>query len=224
LRLTCSLALFLVTQALAAALLFWVNAPVHQAPDPLTLQLNPVEHCLSTGQEAETKSEALESLRRDAQYLIPTYTLSFIALGLVVFCADDWLWMLGLVIILLAVLAARCDFLENQALEACLDGNQTAAKAAFSWTLWKWTLLSFTVAVTAPHFFRRTDWSQRIGFVLASAGLFGLLALLPTGKEAHIVRYLLLPLLLLGLFSIVISFVIDLIAPQQREAHWQAPR
>jgi hypothetical protein len=216
--------LFLTTQALAAALLFWVNAPVHQAPDPLTLQLNPVEHCLSTGQEADSKSETLESLRRDAQYLIPTYTLSFIALGLVVFCADDSLWMLGLVIILLAVLAARCDFLENQALEACLDGNQAAAKTAFSWTVWKWALLSFATAVTAPHFFHRTDWSQRISFVLASAGLFGLLVLAPTGKEAHIVRYLLLPLLILGLFSIGISFVIDLIAPHQREAHWRTPR
>lgn len=88
-RITCSLALFLVTQALAAILLFWVNVPIHQASDPLTLQLNPIEYCLSTGQEAETKSEALESLRRDAQYLIPTYTLSFIALGLTVFCAEE---------------------------------------------------------------------------------------------------------------------------------------
>jgi uncharacterized membrane protein len=223
-RIICSLALFLTTQALAAILLFWVNAPIHQAPDPLTLQLNPVEYCLSTGQEAETKSEALESLRRDAQYLIPTYTLSFIALGLAVFCAEDSLWLLGLVIITLAVFAGRCDFLENQALEACLDGNHPAAKMAFSWTVWKWAFLSFTTAATAPHFFRRTDWSQRVSFVLASAGLFGLLILVPTGKEAQIVHYLLLPLLALGLLSIEISVVIDLVTPHQREAHWQAQK
>lgn len=223
-RLLCGLALFLTTQALAAILLFWVNAPIHQAPDPLTLQLNPVEYCLSTGQEADTKSEALESLRRDAQYLIPTYTLSFIALGLAVFCTEDSLWMLGLVIITFAVFAGRCDFLENQALEACLDGNQAAAKMALSWTVWKWAFLSFATAATAPYFFRRTDWSQRISLVLAGAGLFGLLTLVPTGKEAQIVRYLLLPLLVFSLFSISVSFVIDLIARNQREAHWQARR
>jgi uncharacterized membrane protein len=219
-RIICSLTLFLATQALTAILLFWVNAPIHQAPDPLTLQLNPVEYCLSTGQEAETKSEALESLRRDAQYLIPTYTLSFIALGLAVFCAEDSFWLLGLVIITFAVFAGRCDFLENQALEACLDGNQSAAKMALSWTVWKWAFLSFATAATAPYFFHRTDWSQRISLILASAGLFGLLILVPTGKEAQIVHYLLLPLLVLGVFSIEVTVVLDLIAPHQREVHW----
>lgn len=220
-RLICSLTLFLVTQALAAILLWWVSAPIQHAPDLLTLQLNPVEYCLSTGQEADTKSEALESLRRDAHYLIPTYTLSFIALGLAVFCAEDSLWLLGLVIITFAVFAGRCDFLENQALEACLDGNQAAAKTAFSWTLWKWAFLSFATAVMAPYFFHRTDWSQRISLVLAGAGLFGLLTLVPTGKEAQIIRYLLLPFLILGIFSIGVTVVIDLLAPHQRERHWQ---
>lgn len=132
--------------------------------------------------------------------------------------------MLGLVIITLAVFAGRCDFLENQALEACLDGNQAAAKMAFSWTVWKWALLSFAITATAPHFFRRTDWSQRVSFVLASAGLFGLLVLVPTDKEAQIIRYLLLPLLILGLLSVGISAVIDLVAPHQREVHWQAQK
>ncbi|HXG20257.1 MAG TPA: hypothetical protein VNN62_14430 [Methylomirabilota bacterium] len=220
-KLTICLTLLCATFLLTSVLLLWVRAAVRQGPDAVTLQLGPAEPCLSAGLDADIKTEAVESLRRDSEYFIPAYTFLFMTLGLVVFCATGAAWRWSLVIMLLALLAARCDFLENRYLDACLDGEQSAARLASTWSCWKWALLGLTLAAAAPLFLQREDRTRNIGLVLIASGVIGLLVFIPTGREELVVRYLFSPTFAVGLLLVAGSCLADVVSPHQRAAHWQ---
>jgi hypothetical protein len=219
-KLAACLMLFLTTLALTAVLSLWVNAAVHDGPSPVTLQLGPAEPCFTAGLNADIKTEEIEGLRRDA-YFIPVYTFLFLALGLVIFCAAGPTWRWSIAIFLLAIIAAQCDLFENNFLDTCLDGNQSAASLAFSWSRWKWATLALALASASPLFLTRTDGTQKIGFVLAATGTMGLLVFIPTGREELVVSYILVPVLALSFLLIAASFVTDLMVPGQRSAHWK---
>jgi hypothetical protein len=206
----CSI-MFLCCLALTGGLSIWVRTPIHQATDPLQLQLYPAEYCLTGGLNADTKSEHLESLRRDSWGFVPIYTLAFIFLGMTVFCVSESAWLYGAAMIVLAVFAAQCDWLENHHLEQCLDGNDAAASAAYVWTRWKWALLSFTAAALAPQSLARQDWRRILGYLLATGGGLGVVALLPTEKLAPFLRYVLIPLFTLNVFLVWAVYLVELI-------------
>jgi hypothetical protein len=214
----CSL-VFLSCLALSGGLGVWVRAPIQQEPDPLQLQLYPMEYCLTTGLNVDTKSEHLESLRRDSWYFVPVYTSALIFLGMAVFCGSESTWLLGAAMIVLAVFTAQCDWLENHHLEQCLDGNDAAAYAAYAWTRWKWAMLSFTTTALAPQFLVRRDWRRILGYLLALGGGLGAVALLPTEKIAPFVRYLLIPLLTCNLVLIWAAYAVEFVRPRSQATH-----
>ncbi len=219
-KLAVCLKVFLAALGMNVLMLLWVGAAVQDGPSPVTLQLGPAEPCLAAGLNADLKAEETESLRRDA-YFIPVYTFLFLSLGLVMFCAAGSEWRFSLAIFFLAILAAQCDLFENNFLDACLDGNHSAARLAFSWSRWKWAVLGLTIASAAPLFLVRRDSTRRIGFALAATGLIGLLVFIPTGREELLVHYLLSPTLALSILLMAGSFVADLTVPGQRAAHWK---
>lgn len=220
-KLTICLTLLCAAFLLTSVLLLWVRAAVRQGPDAVTLQLGPAEPCLSAGLDADIKTEEVESLRRDSEYFIPAYTFLFLMLGLVVFCATGPEWRWSFIIMLLALLAARCDFLENRYLDACLDGEPSAARLASTWSCWKWALLGLTLAAASPFFLQREDRTRNIGLVLIASGMIGLLVFIPTGREELVVRYLFSPTFAVGLLLVVGSCLTDVVSPPQRAAHWQ---
>src|SRR5690606_21682551 len=122
-------------------------------------------------------------------------------------------WMYGLGVVLLAFFAAGSDLLENHYLESCISGNYLAAEPAQRWALLKWQFLSFAVVAAAPSFLARGDWTQNIGYVLATTGIPGLLLLVPFDLAYPIVGYGLLPLFGLGLVLMSLSFANDLLDP-----------
>ena len=187
-----------------------MRAPIQQATNPLLLQLYPMEYCLAEGANTDSKNEHLENLRRDSWYFVPLYTVSFIFLGLAVFCAGGLEWLYGIVILILAVFAAQCDLLENHHLEQCLDGDLTAAYAAYAWARWKWAALSFALAASAPQLFTQQSWRRALRLLLMVGGGVGIVALLPTEKIAPFLRHLLVPLFLLNLILIWLICAADL--------------
>lgn len=219
-KLVICLKVFLAALALNTLMFLWVGAAVQDGPSPVTMQLGPAEPCLAAGLNADLKAEENESLRRDA-YFIPVYTFLFLSLGLVMFCASGPEWRFSFAIFFLAMLVAQCDLFENTYLDACLDGNHSAAQLAFAWSRWKWALLGMTMASAAPFFFTRKDRTRQIGFVLSAAGVIGLLVFIPTGREELLVHYLLSPILAFSILLIASSFVGDLTIPAQRAAHWK---
>jgi hypothetical protein len=214
----CSI-VFLCCLALTGGLGVWVRAPIQQATDPLQLQLYPMEYCLTGGLNADTKSEHLESLRRDSWYFVPTYALAFIFLGMTVLCASESAWLYGAAMIVLTVFTAQCDWLENHHLEQCLDGNDAAAYAAYAWTRWKWATLSFAAAALASQFLARQDWRRILGYLLAIGGGLGTIALLPTEKVAPFLRYLLIPLLTCNLFLIWAAYAVEFVGARSQAHH-----
>ncbi len=220
-KITVCLALFLFSFFSAGLLSFLVAAPIKPPYDVLTLQLNPNDYCPSIAQDAATKMDVREGLQRDSWYFVPAYALLFVALGLAVFSSRDPLWIYGLGIVLLAIFAAGSDLLENHYLESCIDGNYIAAGLARRWSLSKWEFLSFTTVAAAPPFLARSDWTQKIGYVLAAPGIPGLLLVVPLDFAYPIVHYALLPLFGLGLGLMAITFVCDLMNSSSQRAHWQ---
>lgn len=219
-KLAICLMLFLAALAFTTLLSLWVGVAVQDGPSPITLELGPAEPCLTAGLNADIKAEEIESLRRDA-YFIPVYTFLFLSLGLVVFSARSSAWRWSIAIFFLAIIAAQCDLFENNFLDACLDGNQSAASLAFTWSRWKWAVLATALAAAGPLFLARTDRTRQIGFVLVATGLIGLLVFVPTGREELVVHYLLAPALALSFLLIAGSFIADLTVTSQRSAHWQ---
>jgi hypothetical protein len=215
------LTLFLLAFLAVGFLGLWSSAPLRSSPDPVALQLNPKDLCPAVAQDASAKTAVLEDLQWDSSSFIPAYTVLFIALGLAVFSGRSPTWIYGLGIVLLSILAAGSDLLENHYLESCLDGNYLAASLARKWSLTKWRLLSFATVAAAPVFLVRNDWTKNIGYILASLGIPGLLLLVPLNLAYPIVSYLLLPPLGLGLALSSITFVIDLINPNSRATHWR---
>ncbi len=187
----------------------------------LALQLNPKDHCPSIAQDVTTKMNVRESLQRDSWYFVPAYTVLFVALGLAVFSRRQPIWLYGLGIVLLTIFAAGSDLLENHYLESCIDGNYLAAGLARRWALRKWEFLSFATVAAAPSFLIRSDWTQKIGYVLATAGIPGLLLFVPVDLAYPVVNYALRPLLGLGLVLMLLTFVRDLMNPDSQKAHWQ---
>jgi hypothetical protein len=220
-KITVCLALFLFSFFSAGLLSFVVTAPIKPPYDMLTLQLHPNDHCPSVAQDAATKMDVRESLQRDSWYFVPAYALLFVALGLAVFSSRQPLWIYGLGIVLLAIFAAGSDLLENHYLESCIDGNYIAAGLARRWSLSKWEFLSFTTVAAAPPFLARSDWTQKIGYVLAAPGIPGLLLVVPLDFAYPIVHYALLPLFGLGLGLMALTFVGDLMNPSFQRVHWQ---
>jgi hypothetical protein len=220
-KITVCLWLFLGSFVVTGLIELWVVVPVHSSSDLLALQLNPKDLCPSTAQDATAKTEVLENLQRDSYYLVPAYTLLFVSLGLAIFSGQNSIWIYGMGIILLTIFAASSDLLENHYLESCLDGNYLAASLARRWSLRKWQFLSFATVTAAPLFLVRNDWTQKIGYILAALGLPGLLLLVPFNFAYPVVRYVLLPLLGLGLALMLVTFVGDLMNPQSRTAHWR---
>ena len=207
--------LFVSNLALAGGLLSWMRAPMRQATDPLLLQLYPMEYCLAEGANADAKSEHLENLRKDSWYFVPVYTSALIFLGLTVFCASGSEWLYGVVILVLALFAAQCDLLENHHLEQCLDGNPSAAYAAYAWTRWKWATLSFTLAAFAPQLSTQQSWRRALRFLLITGGGLGIIAFLPTEKIAPFLRHLLVPFFLLNLILLWLTCAAELIRQEQ---------
>lgn len=220
-KITVCLALFLFSFFSAGLLSFLVTAPIKPPYDTLALQLNPRDHCPAVAQDAATKMDVRESLQRDSWYFVPAYTLLFVALGLAVFSCQDPVWIYGLGIVLLTIFAAGSDLLENHYFESCIDGNYIAAGLARRWSLRKWEFLSFATFAAAPPFLARNDWTQKIGYVLAAMAIPGLLLFVPLNFAYPIVRYVLLPLLGLGLGLMSITFICDLLNPSSLRAHWQ---
>jgi hypothetical protein len=220
-KITVCLALFLFSFFSAGLLSFVVTAPIKPPYDMLTLQLNPKDYCPAVAQDAVAKMDVRESLQRDSWYFVPAYALLFVALGLAVFSSRKPLWIYGLGIVLLAIFAAGSDLLENHYLESCIDGNYIAAGLARRWSLSKWEFLSFATVAAAPPFLARSDWTQKIGYVLAAPGIPGLLLVVPLDFAYPIVHYALLPLFGLGLGLMAITFVGDLMNPSSQRAHWQ---
>jgi len=220
-KITVCLALFLFCFFSTGLLSFLVTAPIRPPYEALALQLNPRDHCPAVAQDAAAKMDVRESLQRNSWYLVPAYTLLFVALGLAVFSCQDPIWIYGLGIVLLTIFAAGSDLLENHYFESCIDGNYIAAGLARRWSLRKWEFLSFATFAAAPPFLARNDWTQKIGYVLAAMVVPGLLLFIPLNLAYPIVRYVLLPLLGLGLGLISITFVRDLLNPSSLRAHWQ---
>jgi hypothetical protein len=220
-KLTVCLRLFFASFLFTSLLSLWVGAAVRQGPDAITLQLGPAEPCLSAGLDADIKTEEVESLRRDSEYLIPSYTFLFMMLGLVILSAPGPAWRFSFAIIALALFAARSDFLENRYLDACLDGEQSAAHLAYTWSCWKWALLGLTSAAASPLFLYREDRTRQIGFMLIASGVIGLLVFAPTGRAELVVRYLFFPMFAASFLLVVSSCLADLISPSQRAVHWQ---
>lgn len=220
-KVTVCLALFVFSLFSASLLSLLVIAPTNPPHDTLALQLHPKAQCPLIAQDAPTKIVVRESLQRDSWYFIPAYTLSFIALGLAVFSSRQPVWIYGLGIILLSIFAAGSDLLENHYLESCIDGNFLAAGLARGWALSKWECLSLALVAAAPPFLARNDWTQKIGYVLASMGILSVLLLIPLDFAYALVRYALLPLLGLGLGLVLVTFVRDLLNPDSQKAHWQ---
>lgn len=204
--------LFVSSLTLAGGVLTWMRAPIRLATDPLMLQLYPMEYCLAEGANADSKSEQLDNLRRDSWYFVPIYTLALIFLGLTVFCASGPEWLYGVLILVLAVFAAQCDWLENHHLEQCLDGNLSGAYAAYGWARWKWATLSFTLAAFAPQLFLQQSWRRTLGLLLVTGGGLGTIALLPSEKIAPLIRHLLIPLFLLNLVLLWLTCTAELIS------------
>lgn len=219
-KVTVCLALFLFAFFSAGLLSFFVTAPIQPPYNSLALQLNPNDYCPAVAQDATAKVAVRESLQRDSWYFIPAYTVLFVALGLAVFSRRNPIWIYGLGVVLLAIFAAGSDLLENHYLESCIDGNYIAAGMARRWSLRKWELLSFATVAAAPPFLARSDWTQKIGYVLAAMGIPGLLLLVPLDFAYPIVHYALLPLLGLGLVLMSITFIHDLMNPNAQRAHW----
>jgi hypothetical protein len=219
-KVTVCLALFLFAFFSAGLLSFLVTAPIQPPYNNLALQLNPNDYCPAVAQDATAKVAVRESLQRDSWYFIPAYTVLFVALGLTVFSSRNPLWIYGLGVVLLAIFAAGSDLLGNHYLESCIDGNYIAAGMARRWSLRKWEFLSFATVAAAPPFLARSDWTQKIGYVLAAMGIPGLLLLVPLDFAYPIVSYALLPLLGLGLVLMSITFIRDLMNPSAQRAHW----
>lgn len=220
-KITVCLALFVFSFFSASLLSLLVIAPTNPPHDNLALQLHPKAQCPLIAQDTPMKIAVRESLQRDSWYFIPAYTLSFIALGLAVFSSRQPVWIYGLGIVLLAIFAAGSDLLENHYLEYCIDGNYLAAGLARRWALSKWECLSLALVAAAPSFLARNDWTQKIGYVLAALGIPSVLLLVPLDFAYPLVRYVLLPLLGLGLVLILITFVRDLLNPGLQKTHWQ---
>jgi hypothetical protein len=220
-KITVCLALFLFSFLSAGLLSFLVSAPIKPPYDALALQLNPRDQCPTVAQDTAAKIDVRESLERDSWYFIPAYTLLFVALGLAVFSSREPVWVYGLGIVLLIIFAAGSDLLENHYFESCIDGNYIAAGLARKWSLRKWEFISFATFAAAPVFLARRDWTQKIGYVLATMAIPGLLLFIPFNIAYPIVRYVLLPLLVFSLGLLAITFVRDLLNPSSLKAHWQ---
>lgn len=220
-KITVCLALFLFALFSVSLLSFLVTVPLKPPYNALALQLNPREHCPAVAQDATAKMDVRESLQRDSWYFVPAYTLLFVALGLAVFSCREPVWIYGLGIVLLTIFAAGSDLLENHYFETCIDGNYIAAGLARRWSLRKWEFLAFATFAAAPPFLARTDWTQKIGYVLAAMALPGLLLFIPLNLAYPIVRYVLLPLLGLSLGLMTVTFIHDLLSPSALKAHWQ---
>ena len=220
-KITVCLALFLFSVLSAALLGFLVNAPIKPPYDALALQLNPKEQCPAVAQDAAAKIDVRESLERDSWYFIPAYTVVFVALGLAMFSSQEPTWVYGLGIVLLIIFAAGSDFLENHYFESCIDGNYIAAGLARRWSLRKWEFLAFATSAAAPLFLARKDWTQAIGYLLATTAIPGLLLFIPLNLAYPVVCYVLVPLLLFNLGVLVITFVGDLMSPNSLKTHWK---